>query len=45
MNKHLLKLIYLARQHEAAMITTANVHRFINKIPCEEDDFMKANPA
>jgi hypothetical protein len=45
MNKHLLRLIYLARQTEPTNVTTANVHRFINKIPCDQDEFFSAKPA
>lgn len=45
MNKHLMRLIYLARKTDATNITTGNLHRFINKIPCDEEDFLKATPA
>lgn len=36
MNKHLLRLLYLAREKETITVTTATVHKFVNKIPCEE---------
>ena len=45
MNKHLLRLLYLAREKEALEVTTATVHKFVNKIPCEEEHFYKPTSA
>lgn len=45
MNKHLLRLLYLAREKEAITVTTATVHKYVNKIPCEEEHFYKPTSA
>lgn len=45
MNKHLLRLLYLAREKEVLAVTTATVHRFVNKIPCEEEHFYRPTAA
>jgi hypothetical protein len=45
MNKHLMRLIYLARQGETAPRTTQNVHRFVNRLPCDEEEYFSAKPA
>lgn len=45
MNKHLMRLIYLARQSDTACRTTENIHLFVNRVPCDEEEYFSAKPA
>lgn len=45
MNKHLLRLLYLTRKNQALTLTTANIKDVLNRIPCDEEDFFRADPA
>lgn len=45
MNKHLLRLLYLARENEVLAVTTATAHRFVNKIPCDQEHFYRPTSA
>lgn len=44
MNRRLLRLLYLVRNNQPHP-TTNNASRFMNRIPCAEEDYFRLPPA
>lgn len=45
MKKRLLGLVYLLARTDKQSVTTANIDKIVNKIPCDQDDFFKMTMA
>jgi|JI8StandDraft_2_1071088.scaffolds.fasta_scaffold1598611_1 hypothetical protein len=45
MKKRLLGLVYLLARTDKEAVTTANIGKIVNKIPCDEDAYFKLTTA